>query len=57
MLYECFTPNAAQPVANVPDVQQGDPCTAFGATTYNAQGAVFDCEPWGPDMTLRWILP
>jgi hypothetical protein len=56
-LYECVTPSPALPRSHAPEVQQGDPCPVFGATTYNAQGDVFDCEPWGPNNELRWILP
>jgi hypothetical protein len=56
-LYQCVSPNPAQPVPHVPDVQQGDPCPEFGATTFNTQGRVFDCEPWGDPSELRWILP
>lgn len=56
-LYRCVTRSAALPVSRAPDVQQGDRCPTFGATTYNQQGFVFDCEPSGPDRELRWILP
>ncbi|MFN8025831.1 MAG: hypothetical protein U0W40_05565 [Acidimicrobiia bacterium] len=55
--YRCVAPNPAQPVSATSDVQQGDPCDDFGATTYNKQGLIFDCEPWGPNEGLRWILP
>jgi hypothetical protein len=48
--------SAAQPVAQVEDVQQGDPCDVNGATTTNLEGRPFDCEPWG-DGVKRWILP
>jgi nitrite reductase/ring-hydroxylating ferredoxin subunit len=46
----------AQPSSHAPDVEQGDPCTTFGATTFNKRGVVFDCEPWA-DGVNRWIIP
>jgi hypothetical protein len=46
----------AQPSSRAPDVEQGDPCTTFGATTFNKRGVAFDCEPWG-DGVNRWIVP
>ena len=49
--------NPAQLTPNVPDVQQGDLCATFGATTRNREGTAFDCEPSSRDYKLRWIRP
>jgi hypothetical protein len=46
----------AQPSSRAPDVEHGDTCTTFGATTFNKRGLVFDCEPWA-DGVNRWIVP
>jgi hypothetical protein len=46
----------AQPASRSPDVEQGDPCTIVGATTFNTRGVAFDCEPWA-DGVNRWIIP
>ena len=55
-LYHCVSRNPALPVSASSQVQQGDACPTFGATTFNAQGKPFDCEPWA-DGVNRWILP